>query len=446
MDSYECDQRTAQAEFLLSKKLYTQKTGRDQGKHDVIAYHIRMSFKPGEVSAEKALELGRELAMRWTRGKHQFIVAAHTNTNNPHVHIIYNSVNLEHSGKYQDFKGSSFALRRVSDQICLEHGLSVIENPGLSKGRNRDEYLGVSKPPTVREKLQNIFDEVIPSCVNYDDFINALQARGVEIKFGKQHSYKLPDAKRFIRQDTLGDDYSLAAVLERLSGKRVVQVKQKAEPPKIQKPNLLIDIQSKMQQGYGAGFEQFAKIHNIKEMAKTLLFLQERGLDDYDLLTAKTNEVSAGFSVKATRIKEIESRLKDISELQRHIGAYSKHRETYAEYLRLKKIPLTSFQKLKKIAHPSDEFYEKNYQGIALYKASKKFFGEQGYVGDKKLPTINMLKKEYAVLDKEKRGLYLGYKEHREEMVALKMAKQNVDRIFAEPKAPIKNRGHERGL
>ena len=126
IEGYECDPFTAQSEFLLSKKLYAQKTGRDQGKHDVIAYHIRMSFKPGEVTAQQTLELGRELALRWTKGRHQFIVAAHTNTNNPHAHIIFNSVNLDYTRKFEDFRRSAIALRRVSDRICLEYGLSVI--------------------------------------------------------------------------------------------------------------------------------------------------------------------------------------------------------------------------------------------------------------------------------------------------------------------------------
>ena len=151
IDSYMCDHRTAASEFLLAKRLYAQRTGRDQGKRDVIAYHIRMSFAPGEVTAEQALALGKELADRWTKGKHQYIVAAHTNTNSPHVHIIYNSVNLEATGKFNDFKRSAIALRRVSDRICIEHGLSIIEKPGLSKGYNRAKYLGESKPPTVRE-------------------------------------------------------------------------------------------------------------------------------------------------------------------------------------------------------------------------------------------------------------------------------------------------------
>ena len=195
---YECDQLTAQSEFLLAKRIYSQKTGRNQGENDVIAYHIRMSFKYNEVTPEQTLELGKELAMRWTKGKHQFVVAAHSNTKNPHVHIIYNSVNLEHNGKFQDFKRSAIVLRKISDQICLENGLSIIENPSLSKGYNRIEYLRGSKPPAVRDQLRDLIDYVIPICKDFDSFLLALQAQGVEIKRGKQLSFKLTNAKRFM--------------------------------------------------------------------------------------------------------------------------------------------------------------------------------------------------------------------------------------------------------
>ena len=188
--SYECDPFTVQSEFLLSKRQYGQKTGRDQGRHDVIAYHIRMSFKHGEVTAEQALELGRELAMRWTKGKHQFIVAAHTNTRNPHAHIVFNSVNLNCDGKYQDFKHSAIALRRVSDHICLENGLSIVEKPGLSKGHNRHEYLDEEKAPSVRGRLRDLMDAALPACKDSDSFLAALQASGVEIKRGKQFALK----------------------------------------------------------------------------------------------------------------------------------------------------------------------------------------------------------------------------------------------------------------
>ena len=138
IDSYECQPQTAQSEFIFSKRLYAQRTGRDQGKHDVIAYHIRMSFKPSEVTAEQALALGRELAMRWTKGKHQFIVAAHTNTKNPHVHVIYNSVNLGCTGKYQDFKAPG-QKRFICWKMVKQNADTILAGPKrLERTHERD--------------------------------------------------------------------------------------------------------------------------------------------------------------------------------------------------------------------------------------------------------------------------------------------------------------------
>ncbi|GHU57423.1 hypothetical protein AGMMS49975_22990 [Clostridia bacterium] len=154
--AYECDPMTAESEFLLSKTLYEQRTGRNQGKHDVIGYQIRQSFKPGEVTAEQALKIGYDLATRWAKGRHQFIVAAHTNTANPHTHIFFNSVDLDCSRKFEDFRHSAIALRKISDILCLENGLSVIEKPRLSKGQNRAEYLGGDKQSTGRDQLRKI--------------------------------------------------------------------------------------------------------------------------------------------------------------------------------------------------------------------------------------------------------------------------------------------------
>ena len=334
VDGYECDPYTVQSEFLLSKKLYEQRTGRDQGSKDVIAYHIRMSFKPQEVTAEKALILGHELAMRWTKGKHQFIVAAHSNTKSPHVHIIYNSVNLDCTGKYQDFKRSAIALRRVSDQICLEHGLSVIEKPGLSKGYNRKEYL----------------------------------------------------AKR---------------------------------------PNMLIDIQAKLQQGYGAGFEHWAKIQNLKTSAKTLIFLQERGLENYEKLVDATSSATQKFNAMSGRTREIETRQKDIAELQKHIGAYRKTREVYVQYRQAKN---------------KRKFYMAHESALDRHKAAKDYFNSLKL---KKLPTMKSLQQEYAVLEAEKRKLYSGYKPAKEEMIALLTAKQTVDTLLG--KVPQRTKSLDRG-
>lgn len=411
---FECEPLTAQSEFLLSKRLYEQKTGRDQGGHDVIAYHVRMSFKPGEVSAEQALELGRELALRWTKGKHQFIVAAHTNTNNPHAHIIFNSVNLSHDGKFQDFKRSAIALRRVSDRICLERGLSVIEKPGLSKGHNRTEYLGESRAPTLRDRLRETIDAALRDCKSFDDFLAAMRDAGCEIKHGKHLAFKASGQKRFIRCDSLGEDYSVAVIRERIEGKRIVAPKQKTTMPMpaSTKPNLLIDIQAKIQQGYGRGFEHFAKIQNLKTAAKTLIFLQEHGLTDYGQLMAQADTASKSYNQSSDRIKVVEARLGEIALLQKHIGAYSKTRDTYKQY---------------RESGWGKKFYAEHESDILLHRAAKKHFDSLGLM---RLPSMQSLRQEYAALAAEKRKLYQSYRSEKENMVALLNAKYNVDRLL----------------
>ena len=126
VSSYECSPLTVDEEFMLSKRQYELTTGRRQ-KSDVIAYQIRQSFKPGEITAEEANKVGYELAMRFTKGKYDFIVATHTDREHIHNHIIYNSTALDSTRKFRDFLLSGLAVQRLSDLICLEHQLSIIE-------------------------------------------------------------------------------------------------------------------------------------------------------------------------------------------------------------------------------------------------------------------------------------------------------------------------------
>ena len=143
---YECESRTADAEFLLAKREYLQKTGRERGKDNVIAYHLRQSFLPGEITPEEANRLGQELAMRFTKGRHAFIVCTHTDKHHIHNNIIINSTTLDSTRKFRDFKGSARAMKRLNDTICAENGYSIVERPnrkgktydGLSRGRTRD--------------------------------------------------------------------------------------------------------------------------------------------------------------------------------------------------------------------------------------------------------------------------------------------------------------------
>ena len=174
-------------------------------------------------------------------------------------------------------------------------------------------------------------------------------------------------------------------------------------------------IQQKMAEGKGGGYEQWATLFNLKQSAKTLLFLKEQGVDSYDDLVKKSAAVSAEFNARLSKIKEIEKRLVEIAELQKHIGTYGKTREVYKQYLSAKN---------------REDFFEEHRADIMLHKIAKNYFNEAGYGKNKKLPSINSLKQEYATLLAEKKKLYSGYKELKEHRMNLLVAKDNTERVL----------------
>jgi len=421
---YMCDPRTVVEEFMLTKKQYAQQTSRDQGDRNIIAYRIRQSFKPGEIEPEKALEVGYELGLRWTKGRYAFIVSVHTDKEHLHCHIDYNSTRLDGSGKFNNFTNSSFALQRLSDIICLEHGLSVIENPQPPKGKNyakwmKDRYGG--KEPSWQEKLRQKIDEVLPDCGTFEDFLAAMKEAGYKVNDKRKHITFLAEGqKKPTRLNTLDGEHTEEAIRRRIeeyvaarkSDKSDGAVSVSTTVTGTVKVSWLIDIQAKIQAGKGAGYEHFAHLFNIKEMSKTLMYLKEQGIESYDELAEKSADVSAEFSRVTADIKTIESRQKEIAELQRQIGTYGKTRDTYNAYKR------SGFDQ---------DFYEKNRANIALHEAARKHFDS---LGMKNLPKISKLKQEFAALQAEKKKLYVDYHELKDKSRELLVAKHNAQRIM----------------
>jgi len=424
---YVCNPHTVDEEFILSKREYEYITGRNQGENDVLAYHIRQSFKPGEINAETANKIGYELALSFTKGHHAFIVATHTDKKHIHNHIIFNSTAINCDRKFNDFKRSGKTVRRISDLLCVQYGLSIIENPKPSKGRNYSKWLNGKKEPSWQDKLRLKIDEVLPSCAQFEDFIAAMVAAGYTVNTNRKYiTFLAPGQKKPTRLDTLKGEYTEAAIRERLARGKVIssggtgsEITKPAKDEK--KPSLLIDIQAKIREGKGAGYEKWARMFNIKESAKTLLFLKENGIDSYEDLMQKASGASAEFSSMSAKIKEIDTRLKEISQLQKYIGQYGKTREIYQKY---------------KASGWDKGFYEEYRADITLHRAAKKYFDSLGL---KKLPKMNELKQEYAELKDEKKKLYSGYKATKEKMQELVIAKSNCAKLLG-----VKNDAPER--
>ena len=180
VSSYLCDPETAHAEFMLVKGQYQAETGRT-AEQGALCYQIRQAFPQGEVTPEEANRIGYETAMRWTKGKYQFFVCTHTDKGHIHNHIYYNSTAYDRSRKFRNFIGSSFALRRLSDRVCLEHALSVVERPKLhSKGRflHYGQWQGEARPPSQKEQIRWAIDAALSERpADFADFLRRMRRR-----------------------------------------------------------------------------------------------------------------------------------------------------------------------------------------------------------------------------------------------------------------------------
>lgn len=314
--SFGCDPKTAASEMLLCKREYATFSGRsDEKKSDVVLYQIRQSFKPGEVTAEQALDIGMELARRFTKDKYQYIVATHTDHAHIHNHIIFNSTAIDGTKKFRNFYGSSQAIRKLSDLICIENSLSVITNPS-GKHQDYGKWLGNKKPETYRDKLRKTINEImIRKPADFDQFMQMMTDAGYEIKHGEHLAFRTKDQQKFTRLRSLGEGYSEKEIRAAIQGESVfVPKKQNKNRISSNKISLLVDIQAKLQAGKGAGYERWAKVFNLKQMAKTISFLEENKIADYEELVKMSQEVAAEFQQISKQIKLVEEQINEAKE------------------------------------------------------------------------------------------------------------------------------------
>lgn len=411
ISSYACDHHTVDAEFLLSKRQYRLLTGRDQ-KNNVIAYQVRQSFKPGEVTPEEANRIGYEFAQRFLKGKHAFIVATHTDKAHIHNHIIWNSTTLDCKHKFRDFLGSGKAVARLSDTICMEHKLSVIENPKRGN-HSYNVWLGDQATPSQRETLRIAIDEALKKKPDsFEAFLRLLEAGGYSVKIGKNITFSHPDFQRNIRMGSLGKGYSEEEIRAVIGGSRHHTPRKNRSAPAKQKPSLLIDIQAKLDEGKGIGYQKWATVFNLKQMAQTVLYLQEHEMADYAELAARTDAASAKMELLRAEIKEAEQRMSEIAVLRTHIINYSKTRDVYVAYRK------SGYSKKFRAAHE---------QELLLHKAAKQAFDE---LGMKKLPTVKSLQAEYSSLLAKKKAAYAEYHNLKKEQRELLIHRANVERIL----------------
>ena len=407
-----CNPETADGEFLLMKREYIAQTGRLRGKDDVIAYHLRQSFVPGEITPEEANRIGCELAKRFTHGQHAYVVATHEDRRHVHSHIIISAVNLDCDRKFRNFWGSSKAIRRLSDTLCIQNGLSIIEQP-KRHGKSYNKWLGNEANTSQRDGLREALDAVLArQPKDFEELLTMLQRGGWEVKRGKRISLKGKGQERFKRLDSLGEDYSEAALRAIIAGEKEHHPREKKTVQPMRQVNLLVDIQAKLQAGKSTGFERWAKVFNLKQMAQTLNYLSENNLMNIEDLTAKTDAATARVHELQVTIRETEKRMAELHALKGHIINYVKTREVYVAY---------------RMAGYSKKFVAEHEQEIRLHQAAKEAFSA---LGTQKIPKVKAIQAEYDALREKKKQAYAAYHQAQDEMRQLLTVRANVERIL----------------
>lgn len=412
VSAYACDPHTVDAEFALSKREYFEITGRER-KDEVIAYQVRQSFKPGEVTPEEANRIGYELAERFLKGEYAFIVCTHIDKAHVHNHLIWNATALDCTRKFRNFYGSGRALARLSDQICAEHRLSVITDPA-QKGKTYNQWLGDRAKPSQRDRLRQTLDLAIQQKpADFEALLRLLADKGWEIKRSKQISVRGPGEKRFKRLDTLGEAYAEETLKAVLAGMRKHTPQKRKSPPNYAKVDLLVDIQAKLQAGKGAGYERWAKVFNLKQMAKTMVYLSEQGVTSYEALAQKAEDASKRFGEMRERYVNTSNQLAATAELKKHVLQYLKTREAYAGY---------------RASGYAKKYFAAHGEAIQQHREAKEAFNRLGL---KKLPTVKSLQSAYETLTAQRKREYAAYLQAKAEKRELLTAKANVDRILA---------------
>ena len=456
LDTLECGDFS----FAMACLLANRKYGKNTQHGDIKSHQYIISFDPRDaadngLTMEKAQALGLKFCSENFPG-HPAIVCTHpdghNHSGNIHVHIVIGSIRTReverkpYMQKPRDWcegmKHSSTAqtmrhLRVEVMELCEGAGLYQIDLLNGSKERvSEAEYwarrrgqlkldrenaalTAAGRQPkqkkfeTVKDTLRKQISSVLYRATSFEDFsAKLMQQYGITVKESRgQLSYLPAGRTKFIRAHSIGDKFEKGLVLATLQKnaerKRAVQPK----PDRIGK---LVNIQAKLKQGKGIGYERWAKKHNLKAMSQTLILLQEKGLLNEDALDQRIAELETKYHDALAVVKDLEGRMKTNNELRYHVAAYASTKSVA--------------QQLKTAKRPA-AFEEQHRAELTAYRAAAAYFKANNIT---KLPSPKKLEAEYAQLASEKAKFYEQYKEAKEELLKLKTAKQNVASYFRE--------------
>lgn len=325
ISSYACAPETADLEFELT----LQENSRSGGVNK--AYHIIQSFKPDETTAEQAHEIGKQLLEQHLQKKFEYVLTTHVDKDHIHNHIVFCASSFVTHTKYNDCTKTYYQLREASDALCAEHGLSVIPST-QNKGKSYHEWQMDQQGDSWKSQLKLAIDRCIKSSPNFEAFTASMQAQGYEIKYGKHLAFRAEKQKRFTRVKTLGESYTEENIKERITGNKELPVrKSKKINPTNQPLSVMVKLDNNKKVIESKGYEQWAKIHNLKHGAKTLNLLKEYGITSIAEWEEKKISHQEAMNICTSELKATEKELMHTHSMLKQLVIYEDTKKKIAK-------------------------------------------------------------------------------------------------------------------
>ena len=404
VSAYGCAAETADIEFA-----WTRRHAIDKGTN--LGRHLIQAFQPGEVTPEQAHEIGMELAREILGGRYEFVLTTHTDKDHVHNHLIFNAVSFADHKHYHSNKRSYHFIRRTSDRLCKEHGLSVIV-PGQDRGKSYIEHQAERAGTSYKAKLRAAIDRLLPGCHDLEELLVRLQREGYALKRGKYISARAPGQERFTRLKTLGADYAEDALTARMAGRARPSRQPKHQSGKI---SLLIDIQNNIKAQQSAGYCRWATIENLKRIADTSNFLTEHGIGSYEELVDRCEAVSASVAQLKAYLWDTGAKIDELTLKMKHVGTYRQLKPIYDRY---------------KASSDKEKFLRGHESEIILFEAAAR---ECKRLGAVPLPATERMQAEMDELNARKTVLKAELQKAQREERGYAAIRRNVEDFLSPP-------------
>ena len=380
-----------------------------------LAYHLIQSFAPGEVEPKEAHEIGKELAERLLGGRYSYVLATHVDKNHCHNHLVFCAADNIYHKKYHDCKKSYQNIRRINDELCKEHGLSVITEDRY-RSKSYKEWLENKNGTSWKTQLKKDINECIRRSHSYESFITLMQSKGYEIKdheiketAHKYIGFRAPGYSRWVRgkANTLGPEYTKERIRERIEHKSRIRT-QKLSDDSRNSTDMIDTSKAKFQES--EGLMRWAKRRNLKSAARIQSLLAEKKLDNYETLNRRIEELHDQAKNSRQATVALDKQIAVFENLLHYARVYSENKKYLKRYEKSK---------------DPDRYYRTHGDDIEMATGALHHLKNAGLDPDK--INLSQMENDYMQVISDREKTYAAYKSSQKEYAELKKLRDNLE-------------------